>query len=384
MISKKFKINPTLLITTATLLFMSTVSVSEAYSVVRSGEVVSIEDNQTVEGDFYSLATTLNLSGQMEEDVVAMAGDINLNGPVGKNAFLFGGGINVNAEIGDDLRMIVIGKATVADDVRGDLFVLGGTVNILSTATVYGDVLLYTGEAVVHGNVKGDIIGSVGNLVVDGIVEGNIDLRITDMALTDNAQIIGNVTYSSSKELSQALNASIGGDLIRNDPVLPQKHNYPWPWVGPSLLILFSCLIWYLVSPTSINIMMEHAMVKSPRPLILGISTLIILPIFCALMFISTIGILVGLSLLLFYIFVITLSFTASVLFIGQLVTNTFNKSKSGASIITILVGIVCFGILSMLPVVGYAIFALAMVWILGTIIDIVIKFGVTKRDLLF
>ena len=348
-------------------------SAAEASSVIRTGNDVSVSEDQVVEGDFYSAAGTVNLSGVILEDAVVAGIKITVNGEIKQNAFFVGANVDVHGSVGDDLR-VVGAEVVIAEPVVGDLFVFGGFVEILSTATIGGDVILYTQEAVVKGVVGGNIIGAVGNLKVDANVKGDIDVTVNKLTLGERANVEGSITYVSSQLLDRALEATTAKDPIRNDPIISKDQSGHYSWLLATFVLLFSTLAWYLVSRPSLNIIVKRAVVKSPRPLLLGTVTIIVLPIAAGVLIISVIGSVVGAVLLFAYALLIALSLIGLVAVLGKFFMFAFSKEEKETSLISLLTGVVGLILLSMLPVIGVVILVLLFLLTLGAMVDVLLR----------
>lgn len=367
-----------LLFSAVSLSFLLTVTVVEAETVVRSGEEVSIAEDQVIEGDFYSVAGKVNVSGSVEEDLTAVAGKITVNGSVGDNAFLLAGQTDIHGVIGDDLR-IISGETTIAEPVMGDVLVLGGTVSILSTASVSGDVILYAGEATVEGSVGGDILGTVGNLRVDALVAGDMDVTVEHLTLGGRANVSGSVRYVSNELVVQSLNATVVGGMVRSDPVIPGSQPNVQAALIPVLILLFSVLTWYLASRKTLDLVVERALTRSPRALFLGILVMFFTPIIFILLLISVIGSLAGTVVAFAYLLLVTLSFVGMVAVSGQLLMFIFNQPAKQTTILSLIVGVVSVGLLMLLPVIGQiAVFILVLIT-LGAMADIIYRPTIEK-----
>lgn len=363
-------------ISTLLLVFFGTaVLFAQAQTVVRSGDTVSITEDQVIEGDFYSAARKINVSGSVEEDMVAAGGQISINGSIGANAFLIGARIDVHGVVGDDLR-IISGETIIAEPVMGDVLVIGGTVHILSTASVSGDIILFAGEATIEGSVDGDVFGTVNTLRIDAPIAGDVDVSVEQLTLGDQATVAGSVSYTSDQLVIQGLNASVAGDLVRSDPVLLGHQPTVAAAFVPGLALLFSALAWYLLSRKSLNVVVKHALVKSPRPLLLGLAVLLFTPIAGGLLLISVIGTLVGLAVLTGYVLVIVLSLVALTAVLGQLLVAAFNQPLDRVTLFSLVTGVAGVVLFMLLPIVGQFIFLVLMILTVGAIIDALISQG--------
>jgi cytoskeletal protein CcmA (bactofilin family) len=346
---------------------------AEASSVVRSGESVSIAGDQIIEGDFYTVASKIHISGTVEEDLVAAGGQITVNGSVAEDAFLVGGRVDIHGTVGDDLR-ILAGEVTVAGPVMGDLLVLGGAVHILSTASISGDVLLYAGDVKLEGSVGGDVIGSVKNLRLDSVISGDVDITVGQLTLGDRAMVSGDVRYVSDNLVIQAPNATVSGNLLRNDPILPGVSPNVYVTLIPVLILLFSALVWHLVSRRTLRPVVERTLTRSFRPLVFGLITVFFVPFAIAVLLVSMLGVLVGGALLAGYLLLIILSIIALPAVIGQLLSIAFSQPTMRPTLLTIVVGATTVALLMLLPIIGQALLFGFMVITIGAMMDIIIR----------
>ena len=268
-------------------ILLVTPTVTSADTVIRTGETVSIDSDQRVDGDFYSAASILNLSGEVSEDMSAVGGKITLNGNVGKDALFVGGSVDVHGSVGDDLR-IVGGDVILAEPVTGDVFVIARSITILDTASIGGDLVVYGADVEVSGSVGGDIVGNVETLRLDAPVKGSIDMNVLKLTIGDRADIAGTVRYVSTDTLTRSPNAKIAGEITRNDPV-KEETNLPGAKAVliPVLMVLFSALVWYLVARKLLTAIVDRALVRGIRPVATGFITFFAAPVIIVILTIS-------------------------------------------------------------------------------------------------
>ena len=356
------------------LLFLTpTAQAAEARTVVRSGDGVSIAEDQVIRGDFYSAANTINVSGTIENDMIAIAAQININGSIGDDALFVAGRTDVHGVVGDDLR-IVSNETVIAEPVMGDVLVIGGSVNILSTASISGDVVLYAGDVTIEGSVGGDVIGSADSLRIDAAIAGDIDVTVADLTLGDRANIEGSVRYVSNSLAIQSPNATVVGDMVRNDPILPGKDMNIRNAMIPVLVLLFSALVWYLVSRRSLTKVANRALISSSRPFLIGLGTVVLAPFAGFVLLISLIGSLVGIAVFTAYILLGTLSIMAMSAVLGMLLMRAFNRPVAELSLMTLMVGVAGVILLMLLPFVGQLLLFALLVVSVGAMVDLVAR----------
>jgi len=344
-----------------------------ADTVIRTGETVSIDSDQRIDGDFYSAASILNLSGEVSEDMTAVGGKVTLNGNVGKDALFVGGSVDVHGSVGDDLR-IVGGDVILAEPVTGDVFVIAQSITILDTASIGGDLIIYGADAEVSGSVGGDIVGNVETLRLDAPVKGTVDITTKQLTIGERADIGGTVRYLSAETLTRSPSAKIAGEITRNDPV-KEETNLPGAKAVliPVLMVLFSALVWYLVARKLLTAIVDRALVRGIRPVATGFITFFAAPVIIVILTISVLGTLVGITAFAAYLFATLLAIVSSAAVLGQLIVKLYKKELSPLSPLTLCIGVAAMTLLAVIPVFGLiALVGLFMIT-LGALVDLVL-----------
>jgi len=363
------------IITTTALgaLFAASPFIALADTVVRTGDTVSVEKDQKIDGDFYTAGSVLNISGEINGDLVSAAGKNTLNGVVATDALMVGGTVDSHGSVGDDLR-IIAGDAVIAEPVTGDVFVMGGTVKVLSTASIGGDLIVYAGDVEVSGSVGGNVIGTAKSLRIDAPVAGKVDVTTDQLTLGDRADVKGSVRYISMNELVRAQNAKVSSDISRNDPVQTNDTRGALrSFLLTVLVVLFSVLVWYMIARRYLVRIIERALVRSIRPAATGFIALFAAPFVAVVLILTVLGSIVGVISLVAYIFAMLLAIVSSTAVLGQLVTNQVKKAEVPLSPTVILVGVAATTLCVLVPFVGPVILITAFLITLGAIIDLLL-----------
>ena len=347
---------------------------SHADTIVRTGESVSIEKDQKIEGDFYTLASILNISGEITEDLVAAAGELTVNGTVAQDAFLIGGNVDVHGSVGEDLRVIG-GSVVIAEPITGDVLIIGANVTVLSTASIGGDLLVYGSDVKVSGSVGGDIIGQVESLRVDAPVGGNVEVSALQFVIGDNADIRGSVRYTSDDVLTRAQNAKIEGEVTRNDPAVEKPEFEGRLIFIPILVVLFSSLVWYMVGRSFLSQIVNRALARSVRPTLTGLLTFFASPAIILILTVSVLGTLVGITAMFAFMLAILLSLISSTVVLGQLVmTKVFKQKSKDISPLTLGVGVLLTFACVIIPILGPMVLIATFIVTLGALVDVIIR----------
>ncbi len=347
--------------------------VADARSVVRSGERVSVAEDQLIEGDFYVAGSVVNLSGEVSDDLLTAAGTITINGAIGGDALVIAPTVDVHGTVGDDLR-IVGGTVIIAEPVLGDVFVFGGSVEILSTASIAGDLIVFASEVEVNGQVDGNILGQVNVLRIDAPVKGMVDVTVGALTVGDKAMIGGDLKYTSTLELTRAQNATVGGQTLRNDPVFEPAKVGIESFLLPLLTLLFSVALWYLLAKRMLNRVVTRALAPSVRPVMTGTIVMLLAPFAISVLLVSVLGLLAGMVLLFGYILFLILALIASSAVMGQLVISTIKKGTNQVTLTSLIIGSVLLAGCFVVPVVGPIVLIGFLLLTFGSIVDLLLR----------
>jgi len=333
------------------ILILSAPSLSLASSVVRTGEAVAVSADQVVEGDFYALGNTVAISGEVTEDLLVLGGTTKINGRIGSDLAVLAASVHVDGVVGDDAR-IVGGEVTVSGEVKGDLVVVSGTLKVLSTAKIGGDIIFFGNDAEISGEVGKSIYGTSDRIRIEGVVKGDVDIRTDALVLGDRADITGTVKYISASEIIRAQNARVAGAVVRNEPTIESASLRTA--LVPLLILLFAALVWHLLFGRLLTRVSTQAVTHPLRSMIIGFGLLFLVPISVGILVASTLGGLLGLTLLFVYVALLLASTTIAGIVAGSyLLTAIYPKYSTG--IPSVLLGTTTFFLLLFIPIIGVA-----------------------------
>ena len=358
-------------ITLASVLSFFPMEVS-AETVVRTGDSISIAVGQIVENNLYAAAGSVSLSGEVEKDAYILAGSVTTNGPIGADLTTVGGTIQTHASIGEDLR-VVGGDVIVANDVGGDVFVIGGHLQILSSATVAGNVYFYGGEAEIEGVIEGNVMGQADVFFINNSVAGT-DLSARRVVLGDQANIQGNLQYESVYDLERSVEATVEGEVLpsRVEEVEDQTTMIPLIFLLSWLFASLSVLLFFRSKVEELLFEIKNNPVRAG---VLGIVAIIIAPVLSIILIATLLGSWIGIGLLLLGILLILGSLVLLPLMLGGYLLSFYRK-RLRIDIWAALVGMLAIVIFGFIPLIGAILIALSLVMVAGVILYSIYRFG--------
>lgn len=248
----------------------------------RTGGVVTVGSDETVEGDLQLTGGSVVVAGTVNGDLEAVGGSVVVSGTVTGTVRTVGGSV------------------VIGGDVRGDVDAFGGTVVVRDGARVGGELEASAGVVRLNGEVVGSarlgaeeiVIGPTA--VVGGIVEYDADSFEVDPAATIGGGAIRN----------DELSFTVGSPFGVGSPDFLQPTVSPLAAVGYPFLanLLLGVLVLLLVPGFSRNVVT----VGEDDPLTsggVGLATVVATPLLVVLLAFSIVGIplaLVGFAAFLF------------------------------------------------------------------------------------
>ena len=355
----------------ALLLVLVSPSAALASAVVRSGDAVTIAQNQSVDGNFYAVGSAVALSGVVKGDAVVIGGTVTVNGSVTEDMFALGGAVNMSASGTKDVR-IIGGDVTISKPITGDLVVVGGRVTILSTASVKGDVLLYGEDATIDGAVGGQVLGNIRTLRINSTVGGGVDVTTGSLTLGDQADITGDVQYASAHDAVRSPNAVVTGKVMKGSAGdAADATSYTALMRETAILFfisLFATLCVYLIARRFVEDISRQTVRKFGFKTLVGFATFAIAPITIGILFVSMLGILVGVIELALLVVLSVVSLVLMNAVFGTLLAIYLTK-KSQLTVPFIIAGAAVTQLCLLVPYIGPAILAFVFLATSGALV---------------
>ncbi len=325
---------------------------AEAQITLRSGQGVSLAKEQIVNGNFYASSDAITISGEISGDASLVAyRSVTLNGSVSRDVLIAAAEVRIFGGVGEDAR-ILAGDVVIADRIEGDVLVIGGTLEILSTASVGGDVLFYGGNLTVAGTVDGTIIGRMQSVRIDGPVGGDVLVRSDQVTLGDRARVEGLVQYTSRQQLQRAANAT-AGEVRRLEPAAPLTQVSPQTVAIPLLISLFSVLLWHLAHRRSLQAVMQASVLRPAQAVFIGFGTLFFAPPVFVLVMVTLIGLLVGAGLLFAWLALVVATIVVAGPVIGAWLARVAGYGAGWNPVWHLVIGTLALHALRFVPIVG-------------------------------
>lgn len=351
-------VGPSLRAAVAAMAFAAAWAACPAPAVAQAGRVPA-----STERNVYLSGARVRPEAAVPGDFTAAGAKVVVDQPVGGDATLAGGSVDVRAPVADDVRAVG-GDVSIESTVGGELFASGGNVTLTSAASVAGRAIVYAGSVTIDGTVGGGLRASGGRIVINGEVRGDARLSGETIELGPGARIAGALVYASGGELRRAEGATVTGPVTREqEPEGAHERERRWEafvqvpgWTG----FLLSFLALLAVGALFLLLVPRYGRAAAGRisaapwlALATGFGTVVALPVLAALLFVTLLGIPIGIALMALYPALLLAGFVVGVLFVGQRLAAVRHADAAGyavtagyfaaALLLTLLVALVPF-----------------------------------------
>ncbi len=338
----------------------------------RSGNQVTVAQNETVNDDLYLAGGTIDVLGTVQGDVVATGGTINIPGSVTGDVIAAGGTINLSGQVGGSVRTAG-GTVNVNAPVGGDVVSAGGSVNIGPNARITRDMLVGAGSATIDGQVGRNVNVGSGELAINGTVGGNVRSEGAAPRLGEEAVINGSLTYASNQQASIPSGAQVRGGVeqravqqAETNPVLSSAID----WLRAVVGLLILGLLFILLFPRAGRRSVDSLRTSPWASLGIGFALLILVPIVAVLAVVAGAfvgGWWVGLVVLAAYIVAVALSVPIAGMSLGDWALDRFGRGRAALGW-ALLLGVVVLMLVSLVPFLGGIVLFLAVLFGLGAL----------------
>lgn len=321
------------------------------------------EASGSLGGDRFLAGDEVALTERVDGDAFVAGGRSEIDGLVGGDAVAAGGTVDIRGEIVEDLYAAG-GDVRVEAIVRGNARVAGGTVFLERSTDIEGNATLAGGSVEQRGRIGGELRVFGGRVRLDGEVGGDVEAASEDIRIGPDARIAGRLVYQSPSPPQVADGAVIAGGM--------ERRHRAWrgmaedSGVGRVLVGVFRTLWFAGVVLTGILLLAVFprftreaaATVRSDAlaSLGLGAALLVAVPIVALMLFITIIGIPLGIATLMGYGLLLMLGYLVAALAVGDWLlarTRPADAASAGWRMLFLLVALVAMALVRLLPWIG-------------------------------
>lgn len=311
--------NRRLAVALAVVVVLAAVPAPVAADETRTGDTVVVEAGETLDDDLTAFAGTVVVRGTVNGDATAFAGNVFVEGEVNGDLTAFGGNVRINGTV------------------TGDVDSAGGNIVVAEGARVGGQLEGAAGNVLIEGEIGDDVRVGAGTITLGpSAVVGGDFVYDGDLDRAEGARVAGEIRQESG----------VGIDLGLTGPLVPNWVG----WVYGFLANLVLGAVALLVFPRFSAGIADRATADPLRSGGVGLLLFVGIPALLAVLFVSLIGIPLGLLSMLAYGFLLWLGYVYGAFAVG---TWVLGVADAGGRWLALVVGLLLAAIVGFVPILG-------------------------------
>ncbi len=343
---------------------------------IEGGERFVLAKDDVVSDDLIVAGSEIVIDGRIEGDLVAVGGKISISGDVEGDVLALGGDVVIEGDVEDDV-VLASGDAKISGDVGDNLLAACGSFKMDDGSSVGRDAFIAGGMIDVYGDVYRNLFVSGGNVVIGGAVLGNVTLEADGAPrITSDAEIGGDINYTSEKDIIIEDGASVPGNVNKNLPVEHERSDFERfnAKLRGFLSIFIVGFILVRMLPVCTRNVCNNLKKSAFSCGLWGIVGLIAAPVVALLLMVTIIGLPLGLILVCAYIILIYVSKVYVSVFVGKFLLNMAG-SRSDSLVLMLVLGLLLFELIGFVPALSGFVGLLVVVFGFGAVL-------VTKKQM--
>ena len=316
----------------------------------------------------YLAGPRIAVLADVDGDVAVLGGRVSVGQPVRGDVPAARRPVAVAGEL-----RAVGGAVDLAADVAGDVLGAGGTVRVAPETHIRGDAWLVGAEIDVRGRIGRSLHAAGATIRVGAQVQGDVELTGAEIEVLPSARIEGNLTYRSPRPATIHPDARIAGTVTHRRAEAPRWS--AWITVAGWLVrialiasLALAGVVLAAVFPGFTAGAVQTLRTNAWSSLGLGFALWVATPVAAALLLVTVIGIPLGLALAAAYAVALLAGILIAAAFVGALTTGSLQSARRGRMVLSVIIGVVVLGLLTLFPVAGVLAMTIGLVWGLGAL----------------
>lgn len=327
-----------------------------------------------IAGDYFGAGANASPGSAVDGDAFIAGAEVYLDKPVSGDALLAGGSVSVSDRVGGDLYATG-GSVAVDSAVAGNARLAGARVELAKRSQVSGKTTLAGGHVTVLGKAGRQLVVFGEQVTLDGEVAGNVTIASRSLQIGPNARVAGKLTYRGSLPAQVDPAAVITGGInylsfdFEDETFQPVATVVAWVGVIAFTVGLFLIgMLAILIAPASTAHMSRLGRARPVSSLMLGLVTILCLPIAVILLMLTVVGIPFAFILLLAWPMILIFGYLAGVMAVSDAIAGPSADAK-GRRIFLLSMGLGVMLLFARVPIAGWCIGMLLLVMGVGAMV---------------
>jgi len=192
----------------ASLGIMTTFATPASATEFRKGDTVEIKKEEVVKSDVFLSGDHVRIMGTVDGDVYAFGQQVDISGHVNGDVFLFAQSGRVSGQVDGSLRSFA-NNLTISGTVEHSVLAFNEVINLDSNGKIGRSITVFGETVTLDGKIERDVLGFFKQMAVSGTIGGALSGKGQSMSIGGGAVVGGPVNFEGPKEPSVASDAKL-------------------------------------------------------------------------------------------------------------------------------------------------------------------------------
>jgi cytoskeletal protein CcmA (bactofilin family) len=323
---------------------------------------VTLAKDQTVNKDYFAAGNNVTLSGTVNGDAYLAGGNITVDGVVNGDLIVAGGFIDIKGKISSNVRAAG-GQIIISGQIGRNVSLAAGSISLDNTAKISGSLTAAANTITVNFPVGKDANLAGETISINSALGGNVNVAASQLILSPDAKIPGNLTYWSQNKVEESSGATVSGIITQNVVSTPNVEVEKAKFTGFFKQLSLTLKIISFVSTLIVGLLLIRFFPVSTKKIVntisvnvwksmgLGFLTLAAAPLIIFGLMLTVVGIPLAVALIFAILFMGYVAKIFVAMVIGEKLLNLFKrKAEMGW---TFAVGLLLYTFLRLIPIIG-------------------------------
>lgn len=347
------------------LLVLSLVSITALANSMNSSDdsVELLEQTETINGPGFFSGNSVQIDGTVDGTTFVTGGEVHINGNINGSLFVAAQTVIIRGTVTGNIY-IAGQNVNIAGQNQRDAFLAGETIVVNSQAQIGRDLFAAGSTILIESSLPRHLYGAGRQITLNSMIGGDAHLDSQQVTLQASALIEGDLDYTSQNEAQIHSNAVVNGET--NWTEAPESRTGQEANQASKIIRVLLGILWSIVSTLLVWLVLKIwrkdfwqntvlPLTETPlKTLGLGLLLLFLSPLAILLLFLTIIGIPLGIIMLGVYFLVLYLSHIIAAVFIGFWLAKRLKWRFLQKEIWSVLLGLVILEIVDWIPFLNF------------------------------
>ena len=334
----------------------------------RKGDSVSVAKDENIKGDIFLTGNHVRVDGTVDGDVFAFGQQLDVAGHVTGDVICFAQGTRISGQVDGNIRAFT-NNITISGDIGRNVLSFNEVLNLDATGKIGRSLTVFGQTLTIDGKIGRDFLAFFDQATLSGNIGGSLQGKGKSLMIGSTAEIGGKAEFEGAKPATLSAGAKLASPLQFTKHAPHTDHDrgvgyYIWRLIWTAAFVLLGLVIYGLFPRFAADTV--EAGEHYGAAFGLGVLVTFGLPIAAIIACITIVGLLLGISTLFLYLFVLLCTGIVVGTIVGQWLLG--RTSEYWPLVARMALGVLLVRLVTSIPFIGFWAALAVVLWGMGAI----------------